>query len=565
MKQSPIIKIPSSSLPSISATKHSDRDWILGFAIVIMVISSLPYVVGYEVQNDAWQFTGFTFGIEDGNSYLGKMLRGADGDWLFRTPYSASKQRGALVFIPYLILGKLVAPPDQHDQLIVLYHLFRITGGILAVCATYDFASLFIQGSNNRKWAVVFSTLGGGLGWCFVLVGKQYWLNSLPLDFYSPETFGFLGIYGIAHLPWSRAFFLWGLRAYLIRGGRNQDTTQLICKLGHIHPGFLWLMTGIFQPITGIVFGFVISFHLLSLLIVQVGNYFKKLSTDWTSFRNYTLTGFIAGLIGLPYLIYNSVVFLFDPYLKVWMEQNRLPRPNVWHYVAAYILIISFVVVGIIRVVRLKSEYGYLLVGWVMFSPVLLMIPISVQRRLVEGLWVALVVLALVAFENLKLKVFKRSFVILALSLPTTLFLLVGGIMAASNQTRPVFRSGNEVAAFEFLAKNVDGGDVVVLCAYDTGNALPAWAPVFVIIGHGPESAGLAKITPRLIEFYQDDTKDTDRLALLDEFGVDFVFWGPVERDYGGWKPSSAVFLALVYKRGAYEIYQVLSPLTHSD
>jgi uncharacterized membrane protein len=105
----------------------------------------------------------------------------------------------------------------------------------------------------------------------------------------------------------------------------------------------------------------------------------------------------------------------------------------------------------------------------------------------------------------------------------------------------------------------------VVLCAYDTGNALPAWAPVFVVIGHSTESVGIANITPRLIEFYQDDTKDTDRLALLDEFGVDFVFWGPAEREYGDWKPSTAGFLTLVYSRGVNEIYQVLSPLTHSD
>jgi hypothetical protein len=565
MEQTPFINNPSFTHPLVRSANCSDRGWILRFALIIMVFSSFPYIVGYETQNEAWRFTGFVFGVEDGNSYLGKMLRGADGDWLFRTPYTASNQHGVLMYIPYLFLGKLVAPPDQHDQLIALYHLFRITGGFLAICAVYDFSALFIEDSKIRKWVVVLSTLGGGLGWFLVMLGKQHWLNSLPLDFYSPETFGFLGTYGIAHLPWSRAFFLWGLRAYLIRGGRNQDNNQPICRIGNLHPGILWLLTEIFQPIYGIVFGLIICFHLLIQIFEQINNYVHKFPKDWFTIRNYAVTALIAGLLGLPYLIYNSVAFLFDPFLKIWMQQNRLPKPIICHYLVAYILIIPFVLVGIIRVIQRKFEFGYLLVGWVVFSPIMLMIPISVQRRLVEGLWVALVVLAFIAFERAKDKVFRRSFIVLTLSLPTTLILLIGGTTAVSNPKEPIFRAEDEVATFEFLAKEVKGEDVVVLCAYDTGNALPAWAPVFVIIGHGSESVGIANITPRLIGFYQDVTQDNDRLALLDEFGVDFVFWGPAEREYGSWNPSTAGFLTLVFNRGAYEIYQVLSPLTHSD
>ena len=70
-----------------------------------MILTMIPYIVGYSTQGEGWRFTGFVIGVEDGNSYLTKMLSGADGDWLFRTPYSIEHQKGFLAFISYILLG----------------------------------------------------------------------------------------------------------------------------------------------------------------------------------------------------------------------------------------------------------------------------------------------------------------------------------------------------------------------------------------------------------------------------------------------------------------------------
>ena len=76
---------------------RQERRWVFNFAIVVLIITSLPYVLGYWAQNDEWVFSGFVFGVEDGNSYIAKMLNGAAGDWLFRTPYTAYPQQGMVV------------------------------------------------------------------------------------------------------------------------------------------------------------------------------------------------------------------------------------------------------------------------------------------------------------------------------------------------------------------------------------------------------------------------------------------------------------------------------------
>jgi len=146
-----------------------------------MGITSIPYILGFAVQNPNWVFTGFIFGVEDGNSYIAKMLTGAAGEWLFRTPYTSYPQNGVFAFPFYIWLGKLGSTPGLHEQLVVLYHLFRICAGVLAIIATFDFIALFVKGSRNRQLATALVVLGGGLGWVLLTLGEGTFLGSYPL------------------------------------------------------------------------------------------------------------------------------------------------------------------------------------------------------------------------------------------------------------------------------------------------------------------------------------------------------------------------------------------------
>jgi hypothetical protein len=540
----------------LSQSRTPNKLWVYGFAVCFVLISSLPYWVGYASQGEAY-FSGFVFGVEDGNTYLAKMLRGSQGDWLFRSPFTASEQDGAFIFLPYLLLGKLSAPPGQHDQLVVLFHLFRMVGGVLAVLATYDFLAVYIQDERVRRLGVAWVSLGGGLGWLLVLAGQKNWLGSLPIDFYSPETFGFLGVYGIAHLPWARAFLLWGLRGYLVRGEQFKSPETPICRLGKLHPGILWLVTGILQPITGMVIGAVAGAHFAGLIIWQGVRWLRRYEPDWLLLRGALASGIGAGVAALPLVLYNLAAFTTDPYLTIWVEQSSIPAPHPLHYLAAYGLILPFAALGIPAVCKKAAPAGILLVSWFACAPVLISINFSLQRRLIEGLWVILVTLALVAFESNTKGWFRRLYWLGTFSLPSTLLLLLGGLGAANTVQTPVFTSPDAVAAYRFLARE-SNGEAVVLSSYNSGNVLPAWAPVFVVIGHRPESAGFSMLEPRVRAFYQAETADEVRISLLEEFGVDYVLWGPDERDYGNWDPNSVRYLALVFEADRYAVFRVV-------
>ena len=94
------------------------------------------------------------------------------------------------------------------------------------------------------------------------------------------------------------------------------------------------------------------------------------------------------------------------------------------------------------------------------------------------------------------------------------------------------------------------------MASFETSNALPAWAPLRVVIGHGPESVGLADIQPRVQAFYTSAASDEERKQILKEQNVRYVFWGPLERQLGMWDPGVASYLRQVYEAGGFQIFE---------
>lgn len=548
---------------------RQERRWVLVFAALVMLATTLPYLFGYTAQGQAFRFTGFVFGVEDGNSYIAKMLRGSAGDWLFRTPYTAYPQTGLFIYVPYILLGKLAAPPGLHDQLVSLYHLYRFIAGMLAILASYDFLAYFIRDIRLRRFGLALACLGGGLGWLLVLLGKQTWLGSLPLDFYSPEAFGFLGLYGLPHLALARALLLWALLAYLklveMHCEPPQETPGIRNKslFFAIQLSLLWLLAGLFQPLTLVLIGVVIGWHQLGLVVWQFFRQRRGQILDWGNWRR--LIGWLIAAALLPgiFTAYNLGISFFDPYARIWTAQNVIRSPNILHYLLAYGLLLPYAWLGGRRMLHKNVRGGWLLAGWVLIFPLLAYAPLDLQRRLTEGVWLAWCVLALAAIEQpagepvaALPKRLDLRFIPFWLTFPSTLFLLAGGMLAAFQTAPPAFRSALQVRVFDYLHATAPPG-AVVLGAFETSNALPAWAAARVLVGHGPESIHKSELEPQIAGFYQSQTSEDQRRALIDRFAIAYVFWGPAERLLGDWLPSSASYLTLVQQQGDYALYQV--------
>jgi hypothetical protein len=175
--------------------------------VVLALVTTIPFLLAYERQGFDLRFTGSLFAVEDGNSYIAKMRRGAEGEWLFRSPYTADEQAGVPAFLPYLLLGKLASGRGSHEQLVALFHLARILAIPLMVFSTYRFVSRFMLEARWRRWATILAIAGGGMGWLVFLSGSSSWLGSQPLELYSPETFGFLAALTFPHLLLARGSY----------------------------------------------------------------------------------------------------------------------------------------------------------------------------------------------------------------------------------------------------------------------------------------------------------------------------------------------------------------------
>jgi len=547
---------------------QSERRWVLKLALVLVVFTLLPYLLAYAYQGESWRFTGFLIAVEDGNSYIAKMLGGTYGAWLFRTPYTTIAQRGIFLYPIYLLLGKLASPPGVHEQLVALFHLFRILAALLMTLATYDFIACFVRSVNIRRFATLLALLGGGLGWVLTVQGHSEWLGSLPLEYYSPETFGFLSLFGLPHLALARALLLWGL-AILLHAVFDP-------RAGWVQPGLriglLWLLCGLSQPMTGML-----ALTLAGWYVLTLGVWYKlaPAPVNWVNWQRLFKLVILAGVFSIPLAGYNLYTMLSDPFLQAWTVQNWLPSPHPVHYLLAYGLVIPYAWVGWKALRQSIPEWAVFTITWILILPILAYLPFNLQRRLVEGGWVLLVVLAALGLEKILAKPplhaspGRRLWVQLPLFLafPSTVILFAGAVLTAIQQKQPIFQPVDEVILFNRLATEALPGQVM-LADYPTGNALPAWAPLRVVIGHGPETIGLAELRPQVTRFYEAGTNDMERQALLQNQTVDYVFWGPHEQALGGihaWDPSLAGYLAPWMTEGKYAVYRVLNPVTASE
>ena len=102
-------------------------------------------------------------------------------------------------------------------------------------------------------------------------------------------------------------------------------------------------------------------------------------------------------------------------------------------------------------------------------------------------------------------------------------------------QTRAVLENIRDILA------SVGAGmeDVVEVCSYlvnmnDFGGYNDVWA-----------------------EFFDAATPDARRQALLAEYSVDYVLYGPVEQALGGYNPEAAPFLESVFATSAVRVFRV--------
>jgi hypothetical protein len=257
-------------------------------------------------------------------------------------------------------------------------------------------------------------------------------------------------------------------------------------------------------------------------------------------------------------VVYSLIAFNADPVLRQWLAQNILPSPHPAHYLFGYGVLLLPALLGWRVLNRERPRLARFVAVWALLAPVLLYLPITTQRRMVEGFQLPLVAVAVLGLTAAWRR-WQRIAIPLALALllPTSALIVAGGVGAAQSLREPVFVSADRLRAFEWLNDNATPGEVA-LSEYPIGNELPVYTPLIAYIGHGPETVFLAQKQPRVETFFSAGTADSERLALLTEGRIRYVLHNRVKRDLSTFEPGDAEYLQLAYSGGDYEVYRVL-------
>ncbi|NDJ62467.1 MAG: hypothetical protein GYB67_15170 [Chloroflexi bacterium] len=551
------------------------REWrrVILFTLLILALTTLPYLIGWGSQGEDWRFSGLVFGVEDGNSYLGKLRLGMRGFSEFSLFYTSEPHDSAPLLLLYLLPGQIAGQfvaaddPASPETLMLTFHLLRVIGAALLIFTIYRFIAAFVAAPGVRFTALILATLGGGVGWLLALTGQGDLLGSLPPDVFIPEGFTFLILLGLPHLAIGRAALLGGLLALIAAADRRSPRAWLPYAL---LAGVLWLIVGIAVPFyLAIIYAILGAWGLAAWARAGRFRAFPQ-GFPWGLFWRCV----VAAALTLPMFAYHALIFTTNPAFAVWSAQNLLFSPHPLQYVLAYALIGGLALVGGRWAWRQANRAGglrmALLIGWPLIVPILVYLPINVQRRLAEAVLIPLAILAAVGLRMIARRWLRRGALIAAVL--TSIFLLFGFMLAAATPSRPLFRSTAERAALAWLDAQA-APDAVVLSSARQGNALPAYTNLRTYMGHGPETLFWPQKTATLEAFYRGGLTPDARADLLAPScaaseplcpdPINYVLYGPLERalvtdpdDIAAWSRG----LTLIYDRDGYQIYAVPEP-----
>jgi hypothetical protein len=537
----------------------ASRAWKIPVAaLAVMGLTLVPYVIGWSVQTKDAIFGGFIFDLADANSYLAVMRLGMRVEWRFVSLYTPEPQSGVWIHTLYVALGHVVRLTGL--PILVVYHGARVACGFLLLLSVYKFVGFFLRRRAQRWTAFLLVALSSGVGWFTELVWPTAPGGISPLDFWFLDAYTFLGILTFPHFALAWAALLgafWFALSYV-------EAPRVGCLL------------------LGAASAFVATAVHPTLVLVLSGVLAVYGVASWAVERRFPVRWIVSGLpvaLGAgAMVVYLMLAFRADPLLASY-GQGIMQSPPPWYYVVGYGLLGPLALVGSIDVIGRRDRRGGFLVVWVAVAFALAYCPLVMQRRLIEGVHIPICTLAAVGLHCRVLAAVARSrpvravarlgyprrravwlarSLLIVMTWFSNLYLVGSTGMAVAAHEPSLFLSASQWAAFDWLRDSLTEDDVV-LASYGTGNLIPAWTGHRVFLGHWSESLDWPGREEQVKTFFDADTADAWRVALLRQHTITHVFYGSRERALGSFDPTAVSWLEPAFRSGEVAVYRVVS------
>lgn len=546
-----------------SLVRVLDLKFVLLFFLIFFCLSCGPYLYGYISAPPGKKFVGLV-GWDVAGSYMYLMWerQAAEGHVLLENRLTPEKHAPFYFNLEWLLLGRMIKYTGL--SMIASFHLERFLTLLAAFAILYYLLTCFFDHRRERRLVFLWIISTSGLGWVFWLLqdlGGLSW-NIRVWDIEGVNLFGYL--INKPHVIRSLAMICLSY-ALLLKGEQSHRRVYFILA------GLSILAQGFIRPYD-LPTAFLLLILFPTLICIREGRFSQARCL------NYFLAALTAAPIYLYYIVLHRLSVLKDSFravdfpaftpleLVTWLGIpllllaagfDGLKRWRNWSLSELFLYLWYAVVLGLI--------YAYPIIPWGMESAGLCYI----AAPIVAGIFLFRDVLPRVVATTPWQWISSRFHVtgsglaalafvpVILLSLPSNVVLTARLFHTLAEHSRPYYIPTGVADAFQWLEQHAQPRDLV-LSHPGNGYHLPADAGVRAFVGHGHFTINYQQKVEQMLYFYNAAASEAFRKELLKKYGIDYVFFGDLERATGAFDPLTAPYLSPVYANATAAIYKVV-------
>lgn len=526
---------------------------VLVMAAVVMAVTIVPYAAALFLGAPDQVFGGFIWGVDEGNAYMAWIRQASEGRLLLANQYTTEPQNPHFFNIFFSFCGAVSAAADMPP--IMVFRALRVIGGIFMLGSFYWLVSLLTADRWVRRSALGLCALGSGLGWLVVYAHEAgISLGLQPIDVgvwwqVQPEAVTFLSAL-------LNPLFIISMGLMCLVMGYALIALETRSRPAAVLSGALLLILGNVHTYD------IFPVHAALGLWIIFG-----LSTRRYSLKDAATTYATIFLIALPAPLWSYWAANQDPaYMAKALTETKSLGPA--NYLVGYGLLGVLAAVGLAAALGRpagpgdragRSNQHHLLLFpalWIVAHCIALVLPVSFQRKMIEGLHMPIAMLAGVGVVSLgrlltrrlaqagqeKLVRKQMAMVVIAavaLTVPSNVVFVAqcmenvrtNNEMLIEVLVPPIYMSGDYADAVGWLADEAQEKEIVLSSSL-IGSHIPAHAPCTVYLGHWAETLQFGAKLGDVMNFYAPG-EYVDRAAKVRELGLDYVVYGPYERMLG--------------------------------
>ncbi len=515
---------------------------ILAFLLgVFLILANIPHLYAYFKTPENHYFVGSNGGFTDIHTYFAKIEQGKEGKWLYQDRFTSEEHQGAFVNNFYVGIGHLARIFNLSS--VAIFHIFRVICGIALFLAVYLFSKLFFRKFGWRIFVVTLSLLPLGFGW----IPRLLHLNLNLPDVYLGEGNNFISLILFPHFTGAVALMI----------------ATFYCAIKLIDTREKWLK---WSTLGGLSIIGIIFMHPYNVLVIAIALGLLLILVAWKLKKipgKEILRLGIMGIIPFPLFLYNFYVFKYQAIFNTWGAENNCPRGPLIIYFIGFGIIGILAIIGLIKKLRIKTETKYqVLCLWGIVNFFAIAIPLSFQRKLIEGAEIPIIILGtfglIWVINKLKQKYWKITVITLVIIFSSLSIIPIELDYAklANTQSREIYLDHYEKQAFDWLKANYGDKHPLVLSKDFRGGYLVWMAGMKVYVGHWTETIDFfhGKIDT-VAKFMNGEMNRKEMLNFLNENKIDLIYSGADEQFN---PPLELLRLTKIYENPTIRIFQVI-------